>query len=375
MGGISGLLSAVALLGFLLFLAGIGLVVVSASQGRSVRNGIGLAVLGLIGGVILSVISQGIIIVEPQQVAVVFQTLSGELEEPKTSGTHIIVPVLQQATVYDVSVQEYTMSGISSEGAVTGDDAVRVRTIDGQEVFIDMTVLYRVDPLGVNIVHQRWQQRYQADFVRPVLRGFVRDVVSRFRAEAVFGESRTEIQQSVETLIRERMQEEGMELNDLVVRNVTFNEEFANSIEQVQIAEQRALEAAFRVQEQEQEAERERVKAQGERDANIARAEGEAQAIILRAQGQAEALRLVSEQIAANPSLIQYEYIQSLAPNVNLALVPSNSPFLFDFESLADPDAEFIAPEVNEGNLPGLTDSTGDPTGENSGGTGDSSGN
>lgn len=45
----------------------------------------------------------------------------------------------------------------------------------------------------------------------------------------------------------------------------------------------------------------------------------------------------MSEQIAANPSLIQYLYVQNLSDNVNIALVPSNSPFLFDFESLARP--------------------------------------
>jgi hypothetical protein len=54
---------------------------------------------------------------------------------------------------------------------------------------------------------------------------------------------------------------------------------------------------------------------------------------------------LVSEQIAANPSLIQYMYVQNLSDNVRLILVPSSSPFLFDFNSLADPTSGFVAPE------------------------------
>ena len=73
---------------------------------------------------------------------------------------------------------------------------------------------------------------------------------------------------------------------------------------------------------------------------------------MLNAQAQAEALALISQQIAANPSLIQYEYIQRLADNVSLALIPSNSPFLFDFNSLQDlPDADpnFTAPELPNG--------------------------
>ena len=65
-------------------------------------------------------------------------------------------------------------------------------------------------------------------------------------------------------------------------------------------------------------------------------AEGEAQAILLRAEAEAEALRIVSSEIANNPSLIPYLYVQNLSDNVNIALVPSNSPFLFDFAGLTD---------------------------------------
>ena len=62
------------------------------------------------------------------------------------------------------------------------------------------------------------------------------------------------------------------------------------------------------------------------------------------AAAEAEALRLVSEQIAANPNLIQYTYITELAQNVSLIMVPSNSPFLFDASSFTDLGDDFEAP-------------------------------
>jgi regulator of protease activity HflC (stomatin/prohibitin superfamily) len=345
MGGISALLSALALLGFLGFLAGIGLVVVAASQGRPVRGGILLSGVGLVAGILFSIIANGILIVEPTQVAVIFNTLSGELETPRRSGTSVVVPVVQTATIYPIQQQEYTMSGQREEGNVQGDDAVRGRTVDGQEVFVDITVIFQIDPQEVNTVHQRWQNRYQDEFIRPTLRGLSRDAISRFRAEDIFGERRTELGESITETMRARMTEEGFILTDLVVRDVSFSPEFSQSIEQRQIAEQNRLRAI-------EEAERIRIAAQGERDAEIARAEGSAQAVVLNAQAQAEALRLVSEQIAANPSLIQYEYIQNLSDNINLALVPSNSPFLFDFDSLAQANPDFRAPEVPNAAIP-----------------------
>ncbi|MBE0688537.1 MAG: hypothetical protein IH587_00265, partial [Anaerolineae bacterium] len=75
--GIAGIFSILALIAFVLFLAGIGGAVVAASQGRSSRSGVLLAGVGLVAGILFSVIGQGIVIVQPQEVAVVFNTLSG----------------------------------------------------------------------------------------------------------------------------------------------------------------------------------------------------------------------------------------------------------------------------------------------------------
>lgn len=352
MGGISGLLGAIALLGFLGFLGGIGLVVVAASQGRPVRGGISLALVGLVIGLLFSVISQGILIVEPTQVAVIVNTLNGNLETPRRAGTSVVIPVVQTYTLYPISQQEYTMSGRELEGATRGNDAVAARTIDGQEVQLDITVLFNINPENVNVVHLRWQNRYLENFVRPTVRGMVREVVAGFPAEQIYGEGRGDMELQMQQRISERFEQEGLTLTDLLVRDITFSEQFRQAIENKQIADQEAQQAQLRVRQRENEAAQARAIAAGQRDAEIARAEGEAQAIILRAQAEAEALRLVSEQIAANPSLIQYLYVQNLSDNVNIALVPANSPFLFDFASLAEANPNFRAPTVPQGTLP-----------------------
>ena len=154
MGGISSLLGAVALVGFLVFLGGIGLVVVAASQGRNFRSGVSLAGIGLVLGLVFSVVSQGILIVSPQEVAVIFNTIDGELEvPPRLSGTSIVIPVLQSASIYPIEQQEYTMSSARGEGSrAAEDDSVEGRSLDGQVVFLDMTVIYSIDPSQANLV-------------------------------------------------------------------------------------------------------------------------------------------------------------------------------------------------------------------------------
>ena len=59
------------------------------------------------------------------------------------------------------------MSAVSGEGQVQGDDSIRARTKDGQEVILDASVIYQVDPGKVVPLHIVWQNRYEDGIVRP----------------------------------------------------------------------------------------------------------------------------------------------------------------------------------------------------------------
>ena len=82
----------------------------------------------------------------------------------------------------------------------------------------------------------------------------------------------------------------------------------------------------------------------------------------IAAEAEAEALRLVSEQIAANPNLIPYQYVQRLSDNVGLALIPSNSPFLFDINTFTALE-DFTAPDVPQITTPASEETQTEDTG------------
>jgi regulator of protease activity HflC (stomatin/prohibitin superfamily) len=232
------------------------------------------------------------------------------------------------------------MSKTANEGQKSGDDSVAVRTKDGQQVYIDVSVLYGIDPSKANLVHIKYQNRFEEDFVRPTVRAAVRDVMSGYNVEDAYGEKRTEIQTKIHDLVASKFPENGLVMRDLLLRNITFSDEFIKAVEQKQVAQQQAEQAK-------QEAERARTiakgqadaavtSAQGEANAAVERAQGEAKAIELRAAADAKALALINEQISKNPALVQWRYIEKLAANVSLILLPSNSPFLFDLQSLTN---------------------------------------
>jgi regulator of protease activity HflC (stomatin/prohibitin superfamily) len=333
---ISLFLNMIAIAGLAIGGFGIFMIIQAVSRNDSARSGVVITAVGVLIAAVFFVIGSGVVEIQPNEVGVVFNVLSGKLSDTALGpGLHIIVPGVQEVTIYSTSQQEYTMSGEVSEGAVRGDDAVVALTQDGQQVKIDITIIYRIDPANVNTVHRKWQNRYQDSLVRPALRNQVRAALTQFRVEQIYGAQHADLEQKIEEGARQIIEPEGFQVTNALIRNITFSPEYVASIEQKQVAQQQAEEARFRVQQRQQEAEQTRELARGDADA-----------VEIRAQGEAEALRLINEQIQQNPALIQWRYIEQLSDNVRIVVIPSNSPFLFDLQSLIQQtsDAEVTTP-------------------------------
>jgi len=125
-----------------------------------------------------------------------------------------------------------------------------------------------------------------------------------------------------------------MALIEFVLRNIAFSDEYSASVEQKQIAEQQAQQAALIVEQRRQEAEQARQVAQGQADAAVIAAQGRADARIIEAEAEARALELIAAAIRDNPELLTYQYIQKLSPGIQVMLVPSDNPFLLPLPTL-----------------------------------------
>jgi len=326
--------SLIAIAGLAIAGFGVFLILQAVSRNQRTRTGVMVTVFGILIAILFFIIGAGLVEIQADEVGVVFNVLDGKLsEEPLGPGLHVIIPGVQEVTIYSVAQQEYTMSGRTGEGAVRGDDAVEALTNDGQQVRLDVTVIFRIDSANASVVHKNWRNRYQEGLIRPTVRSVVREVLGQFDVQEIYSEKRTELAVEIERAVQERISDDGFQVTDVLVRNIVFSEEYVQSIEQKQVAQQEALEAEFRVQEREQEAEQARALAQGEADATR-----------IRAEGEAEALRLINEQLAQNPMLIQWRYIEQLGDNVQIIVIPSNSPYLFDIQALIQQAGAEVTP-------------------------------
>ena len=312
-------------------MASIVMVTFQAARGTKLKNGRSIIIAVLAAALVVTTLSAGLVFIEPQERGVVISALApkGYREEAMTPGLRWIVPFVERVVRYPISRQTYTMSIVTGEGQVQGDDSITARTANGQEIFVDSSVIYQVDPDQVVKVHILWQDRYPNELIRAQSRGIIRDAVSQYGVEEVVADKRFELVKYINTKMTEKLKENGLILVDFVLRNITFSPEYAASVEQKQIAEQQVQQAVYVVQQRKQEALQVIETAKGQADSAVIAAEGAAKARLIQAQAEADSLKLIQDAIANNPELLTYQYISKLAPNINTMLLPSNAPFVF----------------------------------------------
>ena len=326
---------------WILLIGLIVLVVFRASRNKNFKPLVPALIVVFIFALVVSTVSAGLVFVQPEKRGVVISALqpAGYRSQPLQPGLHWIIPFFENVVVYPISRQTYTMSIAPSEGAIQGDDSITARTSDGQEIYVDASVIFFVDPEKVVQVHINWQNRYDVELVRPLSRGVIRDVVSQYKVEQVVTTQRIAMIAQMEIDMGKKLESNGLRLAEFILRNITFSPEYAASVEQKQIAEQLAQQAAFTVEQRRQEAEQARQVAQGQADSVVINAQGAADARIIQAQAESEALLLIADALKNNDNLLLYQYISQLAPGIQVMLVPNDNPYLLTLPSLPEATA------------------------------------
>ena len=220
-----------------------------------------LLLLGGVGLLLIGLIASTVVQVGAGQVGV--QTLFGRVENRVLPPGLSVVNPLVDVTRFDTRTQNYTMSAVRTEGQQTGDDAIRVLSADGLEVVIDLTVLYHVVPAEAPRILSTIGEDYQDKIVRALARTRIRDNAVYYDAVALYSTRRDEFQTRILNAIEKDFHANGLQLDQLLIRNIQLPQSVKASIESKISAEQDAQKMQFVLQKEKQEAERKRIEAQG----------------------------------------------------------------------------------------------------------------
>ena len=102
----------------------------------------------------------------------------------------------------------------------------------------------------------------------PQIRAVARSVVGRYTPEQLYSTKRDAIQNEIYDETKKNVESQHIQLNAVLVRDVTLPLAIKEAIERKLRQEQEALEYEFRIEKAKQEAERQRIDAEGKATAN-----------------------------------------------------------------------------------------------------------
>ena len=189
------------------------------------------------------------------------------------------------------------MSSVTGEGKREGiDDSMWSPTQEGLQVGIDLTVWHHVDPLKVANIHQKIGPDYEEKIIRPAVRSVIRLVISEYPVMDVYSSKRAAIQDEINVKIKQLLEKDGFIIDEVVLRDVRFTEEFTKAIEAKQVAQQAAEQMKYTLEKEQKEAERK----------------------VIEATGRANAIEVINRALAQNPNYIKYLYVDKLSDKVSV---------------------------------------------------------
>lgn len=275
-------------------------------------NHLSILVTGIVTLVVLSFVA-----VIPAQECGVVVTPGGVKHESYKTGWHMVMPWYKVVKM-DKTVQVYTCANLGSRTDASGDDlrmtdakknsvqgtTIWAPTVDGIKMGFAISASWKIDEEyawwiydNVSELDDSNNGRFlwlEENVIKAKLKSALALTVSKYTPIEVYSNKREEIQEFVKAKMKEDIAAYHLILEQIDIREVYYNQEYENSINQKKLEEQKAL-TLIEVTKQKEELLKQ---AQIQKDIDITQAEAEAQA-----------LKIKGQSISTNPRIVELEWI------------------------------------------------------------------
>lgn len=147
-------------------------------------------------------------------------------------------------------------------------EKMSVLSSNGLDIKLDASVLYQPKYADLPRLHKEKGKEYLQRVLQPAVRSAARSVVGRYTPEQLYSTKRDAIQAEIFEETKKIVEDQYIQLNSILIRDVTLPPTIKDAIERKLKQEQESLEYEFRLVTAQKEAERQRIEAQGKADAN-----------------------------------------------------------------------------------------------------------
>jgi regulator of protease activity HflC (stomatin/prohibitin superfamily) len=263
--------------------------------------------------IVIGFLAKSIVIIEAGTVGVVKRL--GAVKSELSPGMHFILPLVDQVVTYPTVKKTYEASeNPESSQADFPDVIITALTADGQQIRLGVTARFMIQQGKAAWILQNLgtERDYVEKVVKTEIRGSGRRVPTRFASYDLYTKKSYEAQQALFDEVAPKFEQNGLILDELVLRNITFTEEYARTLEEKQIALEN-------ITTEKNKLEQEKIR----KEQKIVAAEGDAKSIEIR-----------QAALTKNPTIIQWEFVQKLAPNIQWGVLPQNVVPLLNMQGL-----------------------------------------
>ena len=207
--------------------------------------------------VLIVLLAKSAVTIGSGQAGVLYKTFGGGVvtdQPPLGEGFHVIAP-WNKVYVYEVRQQELF-------------EQMKVLSSNGLEIQIDASAWYQPVYTDLGKLHQTLGENYLQRVIQPAIRSAARSVVGRYTPEQLYSSKRDVIQDEIFHETKIILEKQYVQLNEVLVRDVTLPNTIKDAIERKLKQEQESLEYEFRLVTAAKEAEKVIIEAQGKADAN-----------------------------------------------------------------------------------------------------------
>jgi len=199
--------------------------------------------------------SSSIVNIGPGQAGVIFRPFGGGVDTihpPLSEGVHVVAP-WNKVYIYNIRQQQLF-------------ESMKVLSQDGLDIKLDASIWFQPEVKNLAKLHKYRGRNYVNDVLKPAVRSATRAVVGRYTPEQIYSTKREVIQQEIYDETKNILNGQYVQLNKILVRDVTLPPTIKTAIERKLKQQQEALEYEFKLQKEKKEAERKRIEAEGIRD-------------------------------------------------------------------------------------------------------------
>ena len=268
-----------------------------------------------------------------------FGKLGVQDEMYASGGTYFFAPFTTDWNTFESKLQNLRL-------VKEDNDDVEFKTVDGNDISVDITVAWRIDPAKGSYLLMKVGEStedLEARLVRPGVRAYVRDALNKLKSEEFYeADRRFKAAEEGRVLLSAALNPEGIIVEQVILGEHRFNPEYEAVIRDKKLAEQNAEKlksealAAAEASKRNLEAAKGQVaqqiagvagllaQAKLTADSSLVQSQNEAEAILIEARANAQAIEKRNEALAGagGRTMVKLKIAEALAGK-RIVMLPS----------------------------------------------------